>query len=183
MAKTDTVKTASSEVAVPVNDDGDIQAFINKEAQGLDANYVPESWDDIVAQFDGEIITFEGSPWRVVKKDKLVDVPFMIADVRHYNGTYGDAVAVMLITKDPVKYGDSEDTDTRFVINDGSTGVYAQVTAMVRRTGRKAGLLCPKGLRSSSYEFQETDLDGEPMIDPKTGKPKPPIPATTYYVA
>ncbi len=141
--------------------------YINKVAQGI-GNYVPTSWDDLVAyaeEHGGEIIEFEGSAWEILKdKRELVGVEFMIADVRTYSGKFGEAVAVMLVTRSPLP----NHKDCRYVINDGSTGLQQQVTDMVLRTGRKAGILCPNGLRASDYMYED-----------ETGKQ---IPATTFYV-
>lgn len=137
--------------------------FVNKEAIGID--FVPETWDDIIEKFDGEIITVSSSPWEVLKdKARLIGVPFMIADVAHYVGKFGDAVAVMLLTED----------NHRYVINDGSSGIYRQVMDIVNRTGRKAGLKCPNGLRASTYT--------KTITDPFEGTTKD-MEATTYYIA
>lgn len=162
----------STEVTTIVEPE-DFQAYINKEVQGI-GNFVPTSWEDLVSHNDGEIIEFEGSPWILLKdKSKLVDVPFMIADVRHYEGNYGSAVAIMLLTENPLP--GFEGDAPRYVINDGSTGLYDQVTQMVARSHKKSGILCPRGLRASNYTYQQKDFDGNPM--------GPEIPATTYYVA
>lgn len=130
--------------------------------------YVPQSWEDFQEKLDSvglEFITVAGSPYEVVKKDVLIGVPFAIVDVREYEGKFGPAVAVCVITQD----------DRKLVFNDGSTGVMAQLKEIVAQTGRHGGFLCPNGLRASEFEYQPTDFDGEPMGNP--------IPATTYYIA
>ncbi len=165
---TDVVAVPDSTTAVMLPDDP--QLFINKELEGLD-NYVPDTWEDLVEYVSGEIITFQGSPWEVIKKEALVGIPFMIADVRHYEGKFGDAVAVMVLTQAPLV----GHTDARYVINDGSTGVYQQIVYMLARAKRKTGIMCPNGLRFSEYDYQPVDLAGEPMGNP--------IPAKTYYIA
>ena len=63
------------------------------------------------------------------------------------------------------------------LFNDGSTGVYNQLSEMVERTGRSAGIVCRRGLRSSTYTYVEKDFDGNPIEGRK------PIDSTTYYVA
>jgi hypothetical protein len=119
------------------------------------------------------VIEFVGSIWQVVKKEVLMGVPFFIFDVRHYQGKFGDAVAVMCITKEPVK-GETGDATDHVVINDGSTGLYQQVVEMIKRAKTKSGILCPRGLRSSTYDY---DIE-----DPFSGKHETGE-ATTYYVA
>jgi len=130
--------------------------------------YVPQTWEDFqdkLASVGLESITISGSPYEVVKKDVLVDVPFAIIDVREYEGKFGPTVAVACITQD----------NRRLVFNDGSTGVMSQLKDIIAQTGRRGGFICPNGLRASSFEYQPTDFDGQPMGNP--------IPATTYYIA
>lgn len=143
--------------------------YINKQITGLEEGYVPRTFEQMyqyALDHDGEIIEFEGSAWELLKdKSKLVDVPFMIADVRHYDGQFGGAVAVMLITQQPLPGFDS----CNYVINDGSTGLYQQVVNMIYNAKQKTGILCKRGLRASSYDYEAPDGNI--------------IPATTYYVA
>jgi hypothetical protein len=73
----------------------------------------------------------------------------------------------MVITKDTI------DGKDHFVINDGSTGIFQQVTGMISRSGRKSGILCPNGLRGSTYDKE--------IYDPFEETTKT-IEATTYYV-
>lgn len=40
----------------------------------------------------------------------------------------------------------------RFIVNDGSTGIYRQLRAYTDRTGRTAGLAAKRGLRRSDYK-------------------------------
>ena len=174
---------APTTTVVPVNDAGeDIVEYINRKVEGI-GNMVPTSWDDLLVSEDGEIleaIEFEGSPWIVVDKSKLVGVPFRIADVRAWTSDkFGrDAIAVMLMTKNPLMMDSGEPyKHNRYVINDGSTGVFEQVTGMVKRIGRKRGIDCPNGLRASEYDYVEKDFDGNPIPG------KPVVKATTYYVA
>lgn len=171
-------KRSSTEVvvAVPEGSDEDITTFINKEVAGLQDNYIPSSWEDMVAYAEdhyGEIIQFEGSPWEILKdKHELVGVPFMIADVRAYEGKFGSAVAIMLITEQPI----ANHSGPRYVINDGSTGIYEQVTGMIRRAKQKSGIMCPNGLRASDYTYELKDA-----FNPD--EPAKQIPATTFYIA
>lgn len=142
---------------------------------GIERDFVPDTIEELEQFYadQGGIITFQGSAWDVVKKDKLVGVPFTIADCRFYNGDFGDAVAVMALLDQPMATLSGD--QLHVVFNDGSTGVYAQVRQAVHKAKRRGGFHCPKGLRASEYTWQEKDFDGKPVGDKK--------PATTYYVA
>lgn len=166
-----------------VSSDGEIMdvTALNK-LFGIEDNFVPDTVEDVEAYFEeqGGLVTFEGSPYTVVHKDTLTigqdgqEKPFVIVNVRFYESKqYGrEAVALMCLTAD----------GRRVVINDGSTGIFEQVKYAVQKAGRRGGFRC-KGLRKSSYEYQEKDFDGNPVITPKTNKPVPPIQAATYYIA
>ena len=131
----------------------------------LPETFVPDSWEDIEKALEGDLIEFQGSPYEVVEKSKLVGEPFIITNLRFWEGDKGDVVSVMLLTKDGKK----------LVFNDGSTGVYRQLKYIVSQTNRFSGIKVMRGLRSSTYETQEKDFDGNPI-----GKP---FKATTYYLA
>lgn len=140
---------------------------INKatdDFKGID--FIPDTWEQVAAAFDGEVIEFEGSPYKVVDKRTLVGVPFMIVDVRFsWSSKFdGPFVNVLALTKD----------NEKVVINDGSTGIMEQVKYMLQKNKRKAGILCPNGLRASDYKVTVEDaFEG-------TSKE---IEATTYYIA
>jgi hypothetical protein len=155
------VAKKEQEVAV-IPDSADVAALINKGAAGFEFNVTGDTTfaGYLDALPEGAVIEYEGSPYTVVDKETLVDKPFVITDVRHYDGEYGPTIAIMAIT---------EDNDL-VVINDGSTGIYQQVVGLVAEHGRKAGIKVKGGLRVSKYEYE----------DPKTGKATP---AKTYYLA
>jgi hypothetical protein len=135
---------------------------------------IPTSWAE-AEKLIGSIVEFEGSPYQVTDKADLVGVPFMIVDIRvNPKGEFGEFVSVCGLVEDPDK--------RPFVINDGSTGLAEQAKGLVA-DGRKAGILVRGGLRVSEYMYEEKDFDGNPVIDPKTKKAKPPLPAKTYYLA
>ena len=164
-------KTKDQEI-VPL-DDFSVEEL--NRLMGLDRNYVPQSIEDLEQFYEaqGGVITFEGSQWDVVKKDKLVGVPFTIADCRFYHGKWGDAVAIMALLDQPSSTlsGDQK----HVVFNDGSTGVHEQVRQAVARARRRGGFHCPNGLRASTYPYREKDFDGTPIGEEKQ--------ATTYYIA
>lgn len=164
-------KSASTDVA-EVNED-DPTVFINKALDTVVSEELATDFDSLfrAAEESGQLIEFVGSIWEVCDKSLLIDEPFLIFDVRYYEGKFGDAVAVMLVTKNKLKGANGE--QDHFVINDGSTGLYQQVVDMVKRAKTKSGILCPRGLRASTYDYDIVDGFGEHV----TGE------ATTYYVA
>ena len=145
---------------------------------GAEDSFVPTSYDDLDAYFEdqGGLITFKGSDYDLVKdKGTLVDTPFAIVNIRFYQGTFGEACAVMAMTEE----GD------KIVFNDGSSGIFAQCTRMVKVTKRRGGFLCPNGLRASHYEYEPKDLDGNSLVGQTAmdGSTYEVTPATTYYIA
>lgn len=181
-------KAAST--AVSSTEDSNMLPFETRTMKELNSlfaaperDYVPESVEDLEAAWEqaGGVIMFQGSPWDVVTKDVLEGVPFTIHEIRFYDGTYGSACAVTAITDKPV-VDESPGDGKHVVFNDGSSGVFAQCLAAVKRANRRGGFRCPKGLRASHYEYVEKDFDGNPVITEKTGEPKKPTPATTWYI-
>jgi hypothetical protein len=158
-------EAAAIELAELKAQDDAVIAAINKEAGGIDFMAM-ESWESVAAQFGGEVIVFEGSQFKVTDKKDLIEVPFMIVDVRAYEGKWGLAVAVCILLENGEK----------LVFNDGSTGVKQQVLQTVLSKKRKSGIMCPNGLRKSEYTYQRPkgfdDADGFEDIE-----------ATTYYIA
>lgn len=75
-------------------------------------------------------------------KARLVGRPFIIVQVQFSQGTFGEFVSASLVTLD---------TNDRVIMNDGSTGICAQLRSLVDRLGRMGGFHVPKGLRESSY--------------------------------
>lgn len=90
-------------------------------------------------------------------KDKLVAVPFIVIDWEFHKGDFGEFVTVKVMTF----AGD------KFLLNDGSTGIAAQLRETYDEKGAVVPFRCMKGLRRSDYEK---------VVDGKT------IPASTYYI-
>lgn len=91
------------------------------------------------------LVEFKGSDWDLVgSKDELIDVPFVIARIRFNANDDGVVtfVSVCCYTK-----------DKKVVFNDGSTGVFEQLTTYVAKNDRTTAISCPKGLRVSRYEY------------------------------
>lgn len=94
------------------------------------------------------------------KKDKLVDVPFIVIKTKEVDGDWGGTFSVIhLVTESNKKY----------VLLDGSTGIHKQLGELRERFGGDVPpLVCKHGLRRSDYEY--TDEQGQTK------------PATTYYL-
>lgn len=78
-------------------------------------------------------------------KSQLLGVGFFAVSWNFSMGDHGEFVAVKLVTED----------DRKLVITDGSTGVYAQLAAYSKNTGRYGGLFVRKGLRVSEYTYED----------------------------
>jgi hypothetical protein len=99
-----------------------------------------------------------GTGFDVTDKAALVDVPFVIVNMRMYeDGQFGEFAILFLVTEDGRKC----------IINDGSTGIRQQVKTMINE-GVTGGVLVRKGLSRSDYKY----------VDDK-GKETP---ATTFYL-
>lgn len=97
-------------------------------------------------------------------KDKLVGEPFVILSYSFPEGDYRDAdgnIGHFAVMRVVTKHGD------RFVVTDGSHGIYSQLDEFHVRSGRKGGILVNGGLRKSEYE---TEINGVMQ------------PAVTYYL-
>lgn len=100
-----------------------------------------------------------GDGFKLVDKDTLVKVPFVILGIRFADGDFDTDFAILhVVTEDGRKC----------IITDGSTGIRAQAKRYAER-GITSGLLVPNGLVRSDYEY----------INEK-GKSTP---ATTYYLS
>lgn len=123
---------------------------------------LPESWDDIYTalQSQGEDIVEWTSEWTLTDKKDLIGKEFIIANFDINTGGYGEFVSVRVLDKE----------NNRMVFNDGSTGVKDQLKHLLNQTGRRSGVVCPRGLRVSNYTY----------VDPKDNAEKP---AETYYIA
>lgn len=88
-----------------------------------------------------------GNGFALLSKDdkkKLVGKPFLALYWTFNPGDYGGHFASMVaITND----------NQRFIINDGSSGIYQDLLSYSQEhNGRQGGLLCPGGLRESTYD-------------------------------
>lgn len=145
----------SDEVAVPgaefaVEDLAAIGSF--SDALKLVADKLGEENVDIASQEIGDGFKL------LDNKDQLCGVAFIAVTWGFHMGDHGEFVAMKVVTKDGLKY----------IINDGSSGIYEQLIGYSKKKNKQGGLLCEKGLRRSDYKY--TDESGEEK------------PATTYYL-
>lgn len=75
------------------------------------------------------------------EKKQLVNVPFIVLDSRIHEGEQGQFCSLVAVTE----------KGARYIINDGSTGIYAQVQRLRNKTGKDGGWLIRHGLRDSEY--------------------------------
>lgn len=136
-----------------------------------------ETWDQLGSYISEQEILLEhvsqyGSGLKVLeKKERLIEVPFMILDYRFHEGKQGEFASVAIMTKLPIEVDGQP--HSKFVVNDGSTGIKDQLKRIEEERVAKGNdmrrpLYCPKGLRKSTYEVE---VDGETTE------------ATTYYLA
>lgn len=113
-----------------------------------------------------DISTVLGNGFTLLRGDhdkaRLIGVPFILVDWHFNAGDAGEYVTAYVITKN----------EDKFILNDGSTGVCAQLRAYTDRTGQSGGLGVRNGLRRSDYTIKVADRNGE-LRD---------TPATTFYL-
>lgn len=125
------------------------------------------SVEDALSLFDTpatDISDVLGTGFEVIsseEKSRLVGTAFVIIGHTISNGDQGEFSSIQIVTK----------TGEKLVVNDGSTGIHAQLARLEKAKPHGAWLpmVVNRGLRSSNYTY----------TDPKTGKESP---ATTYYL-
>lgn len=117
----------------------------------------------LVQEKMGETVNAEkelGTGFRVLNgpdKDRLLGVTFIVLSMDFNEGDQGPFVSFLCVTEEGGKY----------VVNDGSTGIYKTLEEYHVRGGKPGGLLVNGGLRKSEYDKE---------IDGRMTK------ATTYYL-
>lgn len=121
------------------------------------------------------------------KKSLLVGVPLLLMEWNFWPGDYGDTfVGMRIVAQNPDK------SASKYIVNDGSTGIAEALKKYTARTGKTSGLFVPNGFRESKYTYCQA------CINPKTNQPGRPlangesddehrdakqhIPAITYYL-
>lgn len=80
------------------------------------------------------------------EKARLVGVPFIILSVDFAQGNNGPYASTMIVTKE----------GERLILNDGSTGIYAQLDEWCVKSSRVGGLMVA-GLRRSEYKRSDPE--------------------------
>jgi hypothetical protein len=96
-------------------------------------------------------------------KDLLIGLPMLLMAWRFNDGDAGRFVSIRVLVQNRDK------SVSRYIFNDGSTGICEQLAKFQLRTGRAGGLKVQNGLRRSDYLYE----------DPTTGEQRP---ASTYYL-
>jgi len=97
------------------------------------------------------------------EKRLLIGVPCIFMEWRFSMGDMGEFVSARIAARH------GHDSLGKYIINDGSTGIYSQLLAYTEKHNVYGGLVSERGLRVSNYEWE----------DPNTGEKKP---ATTFYI-
>jgi hypothetical protein len=106
-----------------------------------------------------------GDGFALVKdKDELVGKPMILIEWSFRPGDFGTFVSIRAMVRE------SNGTARKVVFNDGSTGIADMLADWTKRhDGRNGGMVVPKGLRVSTYMYE----------DPKDGSKRP---AKTFYL-
>lgn len=80
-------------------------------------------------------------------KSKLLDVGFIIVKygVHKSDKNGGEFSTLHVVTNDKNKY----------IVNDGSTGIHAQMAELKEKMGHVCPLFVPRGLRMSEYDYED----------------------------
>jgi hypothetical protein len=99
----------------------------------------------LAEQTYGDVLSFSGemgNGFRILQdKAQLVSVRCLFLNWRFSEGDFGVFVSAAVVTEDGSKY----------IVNDGSTGMYADLMEYSARTGRFGGMVADNGLRVSEY--------------------------------
>jgi hypothetical protein len=142
----------------------DTEEVTEAEVVGLTSDSLAkvESFEEALAALSegGQLVSANdiyGDGFKIVKKEQLVGVPFVVLDAKQIEGDHGTFTFVRAITKGSDKVA----------FSDGSTGVHQQLEELADGRGSVSGLVCEKGLTASTYEYE--DAQGT-------------HPATTFYI-
>jgi hypothetical protein len=112
-----------------------LEVFNRERAGGLDKiSFEAALKDAVKAEPDVELFNKEN-------KHQLVGVPFIIRNIRVNQGNFGFFVSLTCVTKD----------NKAIVINDGSSGIAAQMVGLIQKFGVDKSILIEKGLKRSDY--------------------------------
>lgn len=104
---------------------------------------------------------------RIEDKKRLVGLPLILMEwstlwSEENDRDYVSALVVVLEREEGTDESGKkiEEKTSKWILNDGSTGIYKELTAYTENTGLSGGVVCRAGLRVSEY-----------FIDPTTRKP------------
>lgn len=133
----DTRSNVETEATAEVTTDG----FSENELRDLDSMFDVMSTQDVA-----NISDVMGTGFSVLEdKNRLVGVEFVIVRYGVHEGENGQFTTIHVVTTHKDKY----------VVNDGSTGIHAQLAEYKERAGRVCPLYVPRGLRVSEYDFTD----------------------------
>lgn len=175
----------TGEVVGEVNTNGEVVAvaskFSSEELSGI------TSWDDALALAQREYKTIVvadeviGDGFKVADesdKNGLIGVPLFLLEWAFRAGDFGDYVSIRAIEQN------SNGTTTKWILNDGGTGICRDLKDFSKKTGRFGGLLVRNGLRVSNFmvdsETNEVLSKGEYKDAIAAGRKT--FPASTFYL-
>jgi len=86
------------------------------------------------------------------QKNLLCGVPLMLLEWKFRGGDFGNFVTLRVIARNP------DGSVSKYIVNDGSTGIAEQLADYQMNTGRVGGMFVGKGFRRSDYEVE---INGE----------------------
>jgi hypothetical protein len=100
----------------------------------------------LAEQTYGNVLSFSdemGNGFKILQdKSKLVGVRALFLNWRFSEGNFGTFVSAAVVTSD---------TNEKWILNDGGSGIHADLMEYSARTGRFGGMIAPNGLRVSEY--------------------------------
>lgn len=134
--KADAAKAAELELAAKVRDED-----VLREISTFDQAYAlaAESYGGVVDASD-----LLGTGFEVLnaeEKSRLLNVPLIVLDSRIHDGEQGEFCSLVVVTEQGARY----------IVNDGSKGIFAQVHRLREKTNKEGGWLIRHGLRQSEY--------------------------------
>jgi len=110
----------------------------------------------LVADVHGPLVTADqeiGDGFAVLtteQKKLLIGVPLLLMEWAFRKGDMGNFVSLRVMARNP------DGSVSKYILNDGSTGIAEQLADYQKTTNRIGGMYVAKGLRASEYEI-ETD--------------------------
>jgi hypothetical protein len=121
----------------------------------------------------GELVTADGiigDGFSIVEDKRVcIGVPMVFLDWRfNHEGDFGSFVSIRAVAE-------IDGNLKKWIINDGSTGLFEELMTFTSDTGKTGGLVCKRGLRVSEYD---TDAEGKPTTDKALAKGR----GATFYI-